>query len=518
MTHATRDSDGQLTLWAALLAAVSITFFVSWPAMLDLGDKWINNEAYSHGFVLLFVAIFLGLQRLPTIPPTATPSRWFLPILTASLLFILVARLSELHVVAQYGLMGVLGAMVLGLWGWRGVQALFIPLLLLFLAVPMPGYLEVNLTAELKLISSKVGAGLLQQIGVPVFSEGNIIDLGSYRLQVADACSGLNYMIPLIAIGVMVAGFLNTTIWRRVTVVLLTIPLTVAMNIVRIAVAGLLVKYVGPETAEGFIHDFEGWMVFVASLGLFLPMVALVLRIGPGPSTLKEAFVVDFSLPSLAQFSLSTKARRNLYIGLTSMVLALAVVLFLQEKQKTIPQRVPFEVFPKLLGQWTGSLGVLDDQTIDSLKLTDYVWGSYQSAAHTAPVDLLSTWYAVQTDGATPHSPNICLPGAGWEITTLQRTSVHLENGLEVPLNRALLERQGERMLAYYWFQQRGRLFANEFAMKWYIIQDSVMMNRSDGGMVRLTTRLDGTAADGDARLQAFMTEIWPILPRYLPE
>lgn len=518
MTSEVREPGGQLASIGALLAALLLAFWIAWPSLIDLSDKWINNEAYSHGFVLLIVAIFLAIQRLPLIPANAAPSRWYLPILVLSLLFILVARLSELHVVAQYGLMGVVGAMVLGLWGWRGVQALFVPLLLLFLAVPMPGYLEVNLTAELKLISSKVGAVLLQQVGVPVFNEGNIIDLGSYRLQVADACSGLNYMIPLVAIGVMVAGFLNTTLWRRIAVVLLTIPLTVAMNILRIAIAGLLVKYVGPETAEGFIHDFEGWMVFVASLVLLLPLVAVLLRVGPARTTLSEAFVVDFSLPALDEIAWSKKAKRNLYIGLGSLTLTLVAVLFLQEKQKEVPQRMPFEVFPKIVGDWTGSLGVLDGNTIDALRLTDYVWGSYQSAAHDRQIDLLSTWYAVQTDGATPHSPNICLPGAGWEIVTLERTSIQLANGIQVPLNRALMERQGEQMLAYYWFQQRGRLFANEFAMKWFIIQDSVTMNRADGGMVRLTTRLDGPAAVGDARLQSFMNEIWPILPRFLPE
>lgn len=73
-------------------------------------------------------------------------------------------------------------------------------------------------------------------------------------------------------------------------------------------------------------------------------------------------------------------------------------------------------------------------------------------------------------------------------------------------------------MLAYYWFQQRGRIFADEFLMKWYIVQDAVIENRVDGGMVRLTTLLDGPAAEGDQRLQDFMTTIWPILPRYLPE
>lgn len=518
MTDRSRPRPRILTDMIVLGLVLILALLVAWPSVLDLADKWINTEAYSHGFVLLLVAVFLGLQRLSEIPASARPSLWFLPALAFSLLFVLIARVSELHVVAQYGLFGVIAAMVLGAWGWRGIQVLLIPLTLLLLAIPMPGYFEVNLTAELKLVSSKVGAVLLQQIGVPVFNEGNIIDLGSYRLQVADACSGLNYMIPLLAIGVMVAGFLRTTLWRRVAVVLITIPLTVAMNILRIAIAGLLVKYVGPGTAEGFIHDFEGWMVFVASLVLLLPLVAVLLRVGPQKSNLKTAFVVDLSLPAPGNLAWSPAARRNLLIGAVALVLALAATSMLQQRGKTIPSRMSFSVFPKLVGSWLGTQGALDEQSLNMLRLTDYVWGTYQSAAHSQSVDLLSTWYAVQTDGATPHSPNICLPGAGWEIVSLERTSVTLSNGAEVPLNRAVMERQGERMLAYYWFQQRGRLFANEFAMKWFIIQDSVTMNRADGGMVRLTTMLDGPDATGDARLQAFMAEIWPILPRFLPD
>ena len=77
---------------------------------------------------------------------------------------------------------------------------------------------------------------------------------------------------------------------------------------------------------------------------------------------------------------------------------------------------------------------------------------------------LLATWYAEQTDGATPHSPEICLPGAGWEIAELDRITLSV-HGEDVRLNRAVLERRGEQMLAYHWFQQRGRMFANEFAM-----------------------------------------------------
>ncbi len=502
-----------LILSTLALAAMAVA-----SSAAELAQAWIHNDAYSHGFVLLAVALFLAVQKGPEIPDSAGPSRWYLPALGASVALMLVGGQSELHVLAQYGLFGLVGSLVLGVWGWPGVRVLFVPLLLLLLAIPMPGYFEVNLTTELKLLSSRLGTVLLQALGVPVYTEGNIIDLGSYQLQLADACSGLNYMVPLLAIGVMMAGFLRTSLWRRVVLVLLTIPLTVAMNVLRIAIAGLLVKHVGPETAEGFVHDFEGWLVFVASLGLMLPTLALLLRLGPGPTSVREALRVDLSLPVGWRIPVPPAARRNLLVGLAAALVLLAASNAHRIGDRSVPERMTFSVFPKLVGGWVGSHGVLDAASLEVLRLTDYLYGSYRAPGHAQPVEVLSTWYARQTDGATPHSPNICLPGAGWEILRLERTSVRLADGTEVPVNRAVMERRGEKMLAYYWFQQRGRLFANEFAMKWFIIQDSVLTNRADGGMVRLTTRLDGPVSAGDARLQDFMSAIWPILPRFLPD
>lgn len=495
--------------------AISLALVSAWPATLDLVDNWIVNEAYSHGFLLIAVACFLGYQNLRKQNEQPVASLWFLPIAVASLFILVIAHISELHVVAHYGLFGFLVAMVLGSSGWQGLRNQFIPLTLVFLAIPIPGYFQFSVTSELKLYSSELGGALLHQLRVPVFIQGNIIDLGRYQLHVADACSGLNYLVPLLAIGVMLAGFLRANIWVRIVIVLVTIPLTLLMNVVRIGIAGLLVMHVGPETAEGFIHDFEGWMVFVLSLVFLLGICAVLLRIGPNPSTLKESLLIEFRNPGKPH--VASGALRNLLFCTVLALAALLVSTGFKNKEKFVPHRADFASFPMLIDRWIGSPGLLDAESILTLKLSDYVFASYASGTGES-VDVLATWYAVQTDGATPHSPEVCLPGAGWEIESLERFEVDVGNGASAPLNRAVLQRRGQRMLAYYWFQQRGRIFADEFLMKWYIVQDAVIENRVDGGMVRLTTLLDGPAAEGDQRLQDFMTTIWPILPRYLPE
>lgn len=99
---------------------------------------------------------------------------------------------------------------------------------------------------------------------IPVFLEGNIIDLGVYQLQVVEACSGLRYLFPLMSLGFIAAYFYQAAFWKRAIVFLMTIPITILMNSFRIGVIGVMVDNWGISMAEGFLHDFEGWIIFMA--------------------------------------------------------------------------------------------------------------------------------------------------------------------------------------------------------------------------------------------------------------
>ena len=118
------------------------------------------------------------------------------------------------------------------------------------------------------------------------------------------------------------------------------------------------------------------------------------------------------------------------------------------------------------------------------------------------------------------HSPRSCMPGGGWQITNLSQVSLADALGMDGPtVNRTIIQSGEQRQLVYYWFQQRGRIITSEYLAKWYLFQDSLTMNRSDGALVRLITPVppvgDGDIAD--ARLQAFLREFYPELPRFLP-
>jgi EpsI family protein len=119
----------------------------------------------------------------------------------------------------------------------------------------------------------------------------------------------------------------------------------------------------------------------------------------------------------------------------------------------------------------------------------------------------------------SPHSPIVCIPGAGWLITSLQETNFLGTGGAELPINRAIIEKNSSKQVVYYWFDERGRKIANEYWSKWYLLADAITKNRSDGSLVRLTTQIfpGETEHDADERLQSFVRAVLPSLAEYLP-
>ena len=138
-----------------------------------------------------------------------------------------------------------------------------------------------------------------------------------------------------------------------------------------------------------------------------------------------------------------------------------------------------------------------------------------------APVGFFAAWYDDQSDGGT-HSPEVCLPGAGWEIAWLERVDIAPELGLDAPfqLNRAVIQKGQVRMIGYYWFEQQGRHIAWDFAAKFWLFWNGITEGRTDGAMVRLLTPIGPDESDQDAekRLQSVFLETIDVLPRFMPE
>ena len=184
-------------------------------------------------------------------------------------------------------------------------------------------------------------------------------------------------------------------------------------------------------------------------------------------------------------------------------------------------QRESFAAFPRQLGDWRqrGPAERLSEGIANALAADDYRSVNFVKEGEAAYVQFFSAWYADQTRGGV-HSPEVCLPGGGWEIAWLERTDVAESLGRETPfgINRAIIQKGQTRMMVYYWFDQKGRKVAWDFAAKFWLMIDGITTGRTDGALVRLTTPIVVSEAEAEARLQDMLKQLQEPLPRFLPE
>jgi len=153
-------------------------------------------------------------------------------------------------------------------------------------------------------MSSEIGVAVIRLFDISVFLEGNVIDLGSYKLQVVEACSGLRYLFPLMSFAFICAYIFKGKFWMRAVIFLSSMPITVIMNSFRIGVIGVLVEYYGIGAAEGFLHDFEGWIIFVACTGILMAEIWVFNRFWGSGKSFTEVFALDMPAPPALEGSL----------------------------------------------------------------------------------------------------------------------------------------------------------------------------------------------------------------------
>jgi len=515
-------------LTLSFLAAVLAAMFSS--GLVRLEEIWAGAEEYSYGYIVPLITLFLIWQNRDYLEQMPFSGSWlgFWVAMGGAFLYTL-GELGAMYTLVQYALVVVLEGIALAFVGRQAFRYLFVPILMLAFTIPLPGFILGSLSQQLQLISSELGVMVIKLFGISVYLEGNVIDLGVFKLQVVEACSGLRYLFPLMTIGFMLAYFYHGHMWKRALLFVSTIPITILMNSFRIGVIGVMVEYWGQSMAEGFLHDFEGWLVFMACTGILLLEIALLARIGSDRMSFSDAF--NIRLPAHRPKDVLVQDRRLTRPFLACLFLMGVVMILVQ----TMPNRQPvevarkdFAVFPMRLGDWVGRFSPLEPQYIDALNFDDYIMANYHEPGQGA-VNFYVGYYATQRKDKVPHSPNACIPGGGWEITKLTQTvpGSYLKRPIPVlagqpPLvvNSLIIEKGADRQLVYYWFQQRGRLLTNQWAVKWYIFWDALTRNRTDGALVRLVTPVGQGAqalVDANRRLSRFAAQAYPLLPKYVP-
>lgn len=266
----------------------------------DLVRDWSHDDNYSHGFLIIPIAAYLAWERRRALSEAPlTPSLAGLAGIAIGLLLLVAGVLGAELFLTRVSLLWVLAGTIVFTLGWRHLRIVAFPLAFLLLMIPIPAIIFNQIAFPLQLFASRVGAAGLGGLDIPVLREGNIIVLATMQLEVAEACSGIRSLISLLTLGIIVGYFMDARTWVRVTLALATIPIAVAANGLRVAGTGIAAHYYGAAAAEGFLHTFSGWVVFVVALVLLLllqqlltwwwperPLVAPPARDGETPAVL----------------------------------------------------------------------------------------------------------------------------------------------------------------------------------------------------------------------------------------
>lgn len=510
-------------LWIFTFVALALLATTFQAGIREMIRAWGLREEYSYGYMIPFITLFLIWQRRDILEKAEFSGSWagILVILAGWLLFAL-GSLIAFSMAIQIAMLLVLAGIMLSIMGWQAFKPVIVPVAFLVFMIPLPGFFLFNLSAQLQLISSVIGVDVIRLFGISVYLEGNVIDLGAYKLQVVDACSGLRYLFPLMSLAFICAYFFKGAFWKKAVIFLSSIPITILMNSFRIGVIGVLVEYWGTEQAEGFLHDFEGWVVFMSCLGIILLEIWILARIGKHKLTLGEAFNLELPPPPEKDVERRTRVMPKQYIAVGVMLVAAAISSFMLATRAEIrPARAEFGTFPLTVGSWQGKREYLEKIYLDVLKLDDYFLANYTSDG-VLPVNLYIAYYATQKVGESAHSPRTCIPGGGWEIKKLAQHKVEdaATGGGPLEVNRLVIQKGNDRQLVYYWFQQRGKTITNEYAVKWHLLRDAVTRNRTDGALIRLSApvRQGEDMEAADRRLAALLHGVRPLLPAYIPE
>jgi exosortase D (VPLPA-CTERM-specific) len=492
-----------------------------------LVDQW-SGEDNNYCFLIPFVVIFFIWEKRDQLSALVSRAAWVgFGLFAIAVGLFWVGELGGEYFTQYMSLW----LMIIGLlWmhlGWQKIRTMSFALVMMIVMFPLPAILNVRLTFGLKLISSQIGVALLHLYGMSAYREGNVIDLGFTQLQVVEACSGLRYLMPLLVLSLILAYWFKAHIWKRVFLVLSSIPLAIFVNSFRIAATGALYSVWGASVAEGFFHGFAGWLIFMCTVPMLLLEMWVLRRLPPKGNADRGTRIAERDEGHAQRGSPRETVEPHPKSSFLQPVFIVAVILLGStlvlsttiDFREKIPIKKSFKEFPVQVGEWSGSRGQMEQQFIDELLFTDYAMADYKNPQGKS-VNFYTAYYESQRKGESTHSPETCLPGNGWVFREAGATNVALGPGRSMRINRAFIEKSGEKELTYYWFAMRGRTLTNLYQVKLYTFWDALTKHRTDGALVRLITPVyqNESLEQAEARLQGFTKEIVPVLKEYIPE
>ena len=267
----------KLLVWLPIVAGLIILYV---PTLIDLMRGIWSTDEQAHGPIVLSIACWLAYRKWPDMwqasegQPT---SAWGWPIFVFGLLLYAIGRSQAILIFEVGSVIWLLAAILLLTRGSAALKAQWFALFFMIFMIPLPGPIVDAVTMPMKMAVSYVAEHVLYAVGYPIARTGVILQIGQYKLLVADACAGLHTLFTLEALGLLYLNIVrHDSLFRNVTLAILIVPISFTANVFRVMVLTLITYHFGDEAGQGFLHGFAGMVLFLSALLLIMGVDSLL--------------------------------------------------------------------------------------------------------------------------------------------------------------------------------------------------------------------------------------------------
>jgi exosortase len=450
---------------AGLLAASLLWCY--WPTLCDLERTWSHDPRYSHGYLVPVFALYvLWLRRAHRTDLVGTSWVGILLLLAASLLYFLGAYSyfswldSTSFLISIGGLCALLGGRAGLCWAWPSIA-------FLIFMVPVPYRVETTLGQPLQRLATVVSTYALQVLGLPAFSSGNTIIINDYTIGIIDACNGLGASYMVLACAVGAALLTHRPLVDKIILVASAIPIALVANATRVTLTGVLHEVIGKGAADHVEHDLAGWLTMPLALALLYVEYVLLVRVFiVAPDS--TAMGVDSKDESITTGKPSVPVTSNSRGIFTVAAIALVVTSGIIHGRWINRWRVSRDLelaisnldrIPLEIGDWKGRRQTVDNRELTGAGLDGLVMRHYENSrtGNTTSFVLVCG----RPGPVSVHTPEICYPGAGFEMVQAQPVKFSVEaDGRAAEFLKADFEKQEsfppERLRVYWSWNATG--------------------------------------------------------------
>ena len=522
--------------------------FVYADVLAKLGKDWWTDENYSHGLLVPFIIGFIVWIEFDDLRRAVGKPRFWRggAVVLFAILMLLGGILGAELFTQRVSFVLILTGIIVYFFGAKMLKLLVVPFVLLLLAIPIPQIIFNKIAFPLQIYASQIAVWGIRLFEIPTVRKGNVFEIlprGATQiiaLEVVEACSGIRSLMTLMTLALILAYFTrtkrelgengwsdflkNSDFWRTVILMFSAIPIAVLTNAARVTTTGVLTYYYGKQATEGNLHQILGWLVYVAALGLLFGVNVLLKKFQISNFKFQIKNEIEIEEEKEVEKAQNGKISLSPFLPFSSIALIIVLLIggvfinWFQQRGEAEISRKSLAELPEKLGDWRqkGDEMRFGAQTESVLRVSDYTQ-RYYAAPDGRIANLYVGYYASQRTGITYHSPQNCLPGAGWVMREPQIISITTPSGKTFTANRYRIENGEFDEIMIYWYQGRGRIEASEYRDKINTVWDSALRRRSDGAMVRVMTSVGGdeqsanqAAIDLSAQLADNLNEFVP--------